>query len=177
VLRAGVVALALLGGGGILTRSAWPNPPGAEEDGALPPNASLEQVVEKIRREKVVSSEHVGFAGRPSSVYAAFKRLSQVASEADLGRFTNDRSPALRVYAFNALADLLQALWKIDEPRALRDLERSFQNANDYSDYSLLPLLVRFVRDVGQLRDPSSLPLLFDRLETRGKDGRVIVEA
>jgi len=30
---------------------------------------------------------------------------------------------------------------------------------------------------VGQLRDPSSLPLLFDRLETRGKDGRVIVEA
>jgi len=68
-------------------------------------------------------------------------------------------------------------LWKIDEPRALRDLERSFQNANDYSDYSLLPLLVRFVRDVGQLRDPCSLPLLFDRLETRGKDGRVIVEA
>ena len=95
-------------------------------------------------------------------------------------------------------------MWKIDEPRALRDLERSFQNANDYSDYSLLRLLVRFARDhhpaparalnqairvadashfkcigpaVGQLRDPSSLPLLFDRLETRGKDGRVIVEA
>jgi hypothetical protein len=29
VLRAGVVALALLGGGAILTRSAWPRPPGA----------------------------------------------------------------------------------------------------------------------------------------------------
>jgi hypothetical protein len=105
-LRAGAVALALLGGGAILTRSAWPRPPGSEEGGALPPNASLEQVVEKIRSEKVVSSEHVGFAGQPSSVYAAFKRLSQVASEADLRRFTSDRSPALRVYAFYALADL-----------------------------------------------------------------------
>jgi len=99
--------------------------------------------------------------------------------------------------------DLLRALWKVDQPHALRALERSFRDVNAYNYYSLLPLLVRFVREhhptparvlnqsiagadashfkevalaLGELRDPSSLPLLFDRLETRGKDGRVVVE-
>jgi hypothetical protein len=99
--------------------------------------------------------------------------------------------------------DLLRALGRVDQPHTLRALEQAFRNVNAYSDYSLLPLMIRFVRDhhpdpvrvlnqaiaiadashfekvaaaVGELRDPSSLPLMFDRLESRGKDGSVAVE-
>jgi hypothetical protein len=72
---------------------------------ALPPNASVDQIVDRIRRDGGVTSEFVGFAGTPSPGYAAFKKLKEVASEADLRRLVGDRSPAVRVYAFYALAD------------------------------------------------------------------------
>jgi hypothetical protein len=99
--------------------------------------------------------------------------------------------------------ELLDAFSRIDPRRTQRDMAQTFDNVNAYDDYTLLPLLIRFVREhdpapasvlnhaigaadashfdkvavaLRELRDPSSLPLLLDRLMKRAQDGSVVVE-
>jgi hypothetical protein len=70
----------------------------------LPADATLEQVVEKIRRARQVTSHFVGYGADVSPVYEAFVRLDQLADEAELRALVDDESPAVRVYAFYALS-------------------------------------------------------------------------
>lgn len=79
---------------------------GIDVGGELPPDASLEQVLEKIRTVNGVTSGLIGYGGSSSPVYDAFLRLEQLADEPLLLRLSWDLSPAVRVYAFYALADL-----------------------------------------------------------------------
>jgi hypothetical protein len=76
----------------------------AEAAKPLPADASLEQVVERIRRARVVTSALVGYNAQESPVYGAFVRLAQLADEAQLRALVEDQSPAVRVYAFLALS-------------------------------------------------------------------------
>jgi hypothetical protein len=97
----------------------------AEFDDFLPRNATLEQALGKIRRARIVTSGLIGYSGRSSSVYDASLRLARLASDEQLRALISDPSPAVRVYAFDALTarhgenvayDLLLSRLGDDEP-------------------------------------------------------------
>ncbi len=67
--------------------------------------SKVDPFVAELRKLNRVESGSVGYGGSPSDVYAVYEKLSAVASRRELIRLLDDRSPAVRVYAFFALQE------------------------------------------------------------------------
>jgi hypothetical protein len=65
----------------------------AELHDFLPPDATLEEAVGKIRRARIVTSEMIGYGGQSSAVYDASLRLARLASDEQLRALVSDPSP------------------------------------------------------------------------------------
>ena len=68
------------------------------------PKPSLKQLVATIAKGNCVESAHIGIGGSPSTQWATYEMLKNMATEQQLVALTDHKNAAVRCYAFQALA-------------------------------------------------------------------------
>jgi hypothetical protein len=64
----------------------------------------LKEIVNAIAKGNSVESSHIGYGGVPSKQWERYEQLKNKATDAELVTLTDHRNPAVRCYAFQALA-------------------------------------------------------------------------
>ena len=64
----------------------------------------LKKIVNSIEKGNRVESSHIGYAGSPSSQWKRYEQLKKIATSDQLVALTEHKNPAVRCYAFQALA-------------------------------------------------------------------------
>ena len=65
---------------------------------------NLKKIVNGIEKGNRVESSHIGYAGSPSNQYKKYEQLKKIATVEQLTALTDHKNPAVRCYAFQALA-------------------------------------------------------------------------
>lgn len=64
----------------------------------------IKKIVNKLETGNRVEDAYIGFGGAPSEQFALYEQLKELATEEQLMSLTNHANPAVRCYAFQALA-------------------------------------------------------------------------